>query len=462
MALGGSLLLAALLPAVAAAQAVAPPASARDLSGLSRDLQALSDRVKPAVVQVLTTGFAAADGQLVKQRATGSGVVLDADGYVITNAHVVQGARRIQVALAGLASGPSQARSILKAPGRLVGAVVVGTDAETDLAVLKIDEKGLPFMPLGDSEALRPGQLVLAFGSPLGLENSVTLGIVSAVARQIRPEDRMIYVQTDASINPGNSGGPLVDGEGRVVGINTFILSQSGGSEGIGFAAPSNIVRYVYEQIRTRGRVHRGEIGVRVQTVTPGLAAGLGLRQEWGVVAADVPPGGAAARAGLRIGDLILKLDGKVMENARQLEVDLYPRAPGGSVNLDVLRGTERLTFVVPIEERPRDPARFADRVSPERNAVGGLGVLALDLDDSVALLLPPLRAKAGVVVATSDGRAGPDPLQPGDVIYSVNQDPVTGVESLRQALGRVRPHAPVVLKVEREGELRFLVFEPE
>jgi len=462
MRLGGSLLVSVLLPAAAAAQAVAPAPAARDLSGLSRDLQALSDRVKPAVVQVLTTGFAAADGQLVKQRVTGSGVVLDADGYVITNAHVVQGARRIQVALAGLASGPPEARSILKAHGRVVGAVVVGTDAETDLAVLKIDEKGLPFMTLGDSEALRPGQLVLAFGSPLGLENSVTLGIISAVARQIRPEDRMIYVQTDASINPGNSGGPLVDGEGRVVGINTLILSQSGGSEGIGFAAPSNIVRYVFDQIRSRGRVHRGEIGVRVQTVTPGLAAGLGLRQEWGVVAADVPPGGAAARAGLRIGDLILKLDGKVMENARQLEVDLYPRPPGGSVNLDVLRGTERLTFVVPIEERPRDPARFADRVSPERNAVAGLGVLALDLDDSVALLLPPLRAKAGVVVATADGRAGPDPLEPGDVIYSVNQEPVTGVESLRQALGRVRPSAPVVLKVEREGELRFLVFEPE
>jgi serine protease Do len=462
MRLGRSLLLAALLPAVAAAQTVAPAPAARDLTGLSRDLQALSDRVKPAVVQILTTGFAAADGKLVKQRATGSGVILDSDGYVITNAHVVQSARRIQVALAGLASGPPEARSILKPAGRLVGAVVVGTDTETDLAVLKLDEKGLPFLTLGDSEALRPGQLVLAFGSPLGLENSVTLGIVSAVARQIRPESRMIYVQTDASINPGNSGGPLVDGEGRVVGINTMILSQSGGNEGIGFAAPSNIVRYVFDQIRRTGRVHRGEIGVRVQTVTPALAEGLGLRQPWGVVAADVPPDGAAARVGLRVGDLIVKLDGKAMENARQLEVDLYPRPPGGKVNLEVLRGAERLTFVVPIEERPRDPARFADRVSPDRNAVAELGVLALDLDDSIALLLPPLRAKAGVVVATANARASSDPLQPGDVIYSVNQDPVTGVESLRQALARVRPNAPMVLKVERDGELRFVVVEPE
>jgi serine protease Do len=456
------LLAAALLPATVAAQAPAPARDGPDLARLSRDLHALSERVKPAVVQVLTTGYAAADGGLVKQRASGSGVVLDPDGYVVTNAHVVQGARRVQVALAGLVSGPPEGRSILKAPGRVVGAVVVGTDGETDLAVLRIDEKGLPSLPLGDSETLRPGELVLAFGSPLGLENSVTLGVVSAVARQVRPEDRMIYVQTDASINPGNSGGPLVDGQGRVVGINTFIYSQSGGSEGIGFAAPSNIVRNVFDQIRRTGRVHRGEIGVRVQTVTPALAAGLGLRQDWGVVLSDVPPDGPAGVAGLRIGDVVLKMDGKVMENARQLEVDLYPRAPGGSVSLEVLRGAERLTYAVAVAERPGDPERFADRVSPDRNAVARLGILALDLDDSVALMLPPLRARAGVVVATADGRSGPDPLLPGDVIYSLNQDAVTGIESLRQALTRLAPGTPLVLKVERAGELRFLVLEPE
>jgi len=459
---GSRLLLASLLPVAAAAQVVAPARGASDLSGLSRDLQALSERVKPAVVQVLITGYAPADGQLVKQRASGSGVILDPDGYVITNAHVVQGARRVQVALAGLASGPPGARSILKAPGRILGAVVVGTDLETDLAVLKLDEKGLPSLPFGDSEALHAGELVLAFGSPLGLENSVTLGVVSAVARQVRPDDRMIYVQTDASINPGNSGGPLVDVEGRVVGINTFILSQSGGSEGIGFAAPSNIVRNVFDQIRRTGRVHRGEIGVRVQTVTPALAAGLGLRQEWGVVLSDVPPDGAAARAGLRIGDMVLKLDGKVMENARQLEVDLYPRVPGGSVSLDVLRGAQRLTYVVTVAERLGDPERFADRVSPERNSVARLGVLALDLDETVALLLPPLRARAGVVVATADGRSGPDPLLPGDVIYSVNREPVSGVESLRAVLAQLKPGAAVVVQLERGGELRFVVLDPE
>jgi serine protease Do len=450
-----------LLPASLPAQPAAPR-EVPELARLSRDFRALSDRVTPAVVQILTAGYVASEGGLVRQRAGGSGVILDPDGYVVTNAHVVQGARRVQVALSGTSGGPLEARSVLKAPGRVLGAVVVGTDQETDLAVLKLNETGLPFLPLGDSEALRPGELVFAFGSPLGLENSVTMGVVSGVARQVQPDDRMIYVQTDASINPGNSGGPLVDAQGRVVGINSFILSQSGGSEGIGFAAPSNIVRNVYDQIRKTGRVHRGEVGVRAQTLTPALAAGLGLKQDWGVVLADVTPGGPAARAGLGIGDVVTRLDGKVMENARQLEVNLYPRAPGTSVNLEVLRGAEKRTFVVTVAERAGDPARFADRVNPDKNAVERLGILGLDLDDEeLASLLPSLRARAGVLVAASDPRAGAG-LLPGDVIYSINQQSVKGVVSLREALGRLAAGAPLVLQIERGGELRYVLVEPE
>jgi serine protease Do len=451
---------AALAPSVAGAQAVPVPA-VPELARVSRDLQALSDRVMPAVVQVRTSGYALGGTGLLPERGTGSGVILDASGYVLTNAHVVEGARRVQVALSGIAGGPKQPRSVVRTPGRVLGAVVVGVDKETDVAVLKVDQGGLPFLPLGDSEDVRPGQLVLAFGSPLGLENSVTMGVVSAVARQVKADDRMIYIQTDAAINPGNSGGPLVDGQGRVVGINTFILSQSGGSEGIGFAAPSNIVRSVFDQIRQTGRVRRGEIGLRGQTITPALAQGLGLAQEWGVILGDVTPGGPAAKAGLGIGDVVVSMEGKPMENARQLEVNVYRRVPGTRVGLEVLRGTEKRAFWVTVGERAGDPERFADRIDPQKNAIDRLGVMALDLDETVAAMLPGLRARAGVVIASADARAA-GRLQPGDVVYALNTGLVKDVAGLRDALAALEPGAPVVLQVEREGELRYVAVEPD
>jgi serine protease Do len=326
-----------------------------------------------------------------------------------------------------------------------------------------VEESGLPALELGDSEALRQGELVMAFGSPLGFEGSVSLGVVSAVARQLRPEDRMIYVQTDAAVNPGNSGGPLVDIEGRVVGINTLIVSQSGGSEGVSFAAPSNIVRTVFEQIRRTGRVRRGEIGIRAQTITLVLAAGLGLRPDRGVVISDVRPEGPAALAGLRPADVVLALDGKPMENARQLEVNLYARPAGQAVTLDVLRGADRLTLRVEVSERTGDPGRLAALVTPERNVVAPLGILGVDVDEELLRLLPPLRARAGVLVAATapDAPAWRDPLLPGDVIYTLNQEPVPTLARLRELLAGLKA-GPVVLHVERAGELRFLAFELE
>jgi serine protease Do len=458
---------AAAVRAVACVSLAAAPPPA-DLAALKQGLQLLVERVSPAVVQVLSMGYApaqgpAAAGVLARERGTGSGVVLDPSGYVVTNAHVVEGARRVQVALPRSGS-EGAGHSILKASGRVLGAQVIGVDRETDLAVLKVDESGLPALELGDSEALRQGELVMAFGSPLGFEGSVSLGVVSAVARQLRPEDRMIYVQTDAAINPGNSGGPLVDLSGRVVGINTLIVSQSGGSEGVSFAAPSNIVRTVFEQIRRTGRVRRGEIGVRTQTLTPMLAAGLGLRQDHGVVLSDVRPDGPAARAGLRPSDVVLALDGKEMENARQLEVNLYARPAGQPVTLDVLRGADRLTLRVEVSERAGDPERFAALVTPERNVVAPLGILAVDVDEGLLRLLPPLRAQAGVLVAAAapDAPAWRDPLLPGDVIYTLNQEPVPTLARLRELLAARPAGRPVVLHVERAGELRYLAFELE
>src|SRR5579863_2883993 len=349
------------------------PDALRDLSAA---LQSLSQRTGKAVVEIFSTGFAISNEEesgnaalLSRQRSTGSGVIVSADGYIVTNSHVVKGSRRIQVQVVNSLE-QRVGHSVIQPMATKVDAKIVGIDRDSDLAVLKIDRTGLPFLQFGDSEELRQGQLVLAFGNPLGLANSVTMGVVSSIARQIKPDDPMIYIQTDAPINPGNSGGPLLDAEGHVVGINTFILTQSGGSEGIGFAIPSNIVRSVVQQIRKDGHVHRGQIGVYAQTITPSLAVGLGLPHDWGVVLADVEPEGPADTAGLKVGDVVLSLNGRAMENARQLEVNLYGRLIGEKVPLEILRGDQKLTFEVEVIERDDDPMRFADLVNPEKNII--------------------------------------------------------------------------------------------
>lgn len=468
--------------AVVCVLAVTPPAVAvtstqesRDerslvrLGELSESFAALSERVSPAVVQVLATGYGtpaqgeSGGGVLTRRQVGGSGVIVDPEGYIVTNAHVVDAAGRIQVQLAVPSETADPGRSILRARGRIVGASLVGIDRETDIAVLKIAERGLAALLLADSDELRMGQIVFAFGSPLGLESSVTMGVVSAVARQLRPEDPMIYIQTDAPINPGNSGGPLVDPQGRVVGINTFIISQSGGNEGIGFAAPSNIVRNVYEQIKANGYVRRGEIGVHAQTITSTIADGLGLERDWGVVLGDVYPGGPADRAGLQIGDIVLELDGKIMENGRQFDVNLYRRPIGSVVTLKALRDGVERTHRVQVIERPGDfDHRLAEGVTPEENLVNRLGVLAVDLSREVAARLPAVRGRAGVVVValSGDGSLGRDRLLPGDIIYSVNGATVSDVESLRSVVAGLGPNAPAVLQVQRRGGLRYIAVD--
>jgi len=304
----------------------------------------------------------------------------------------------------------------------------------------------------------------MAFGNPLGLQNSVSMGVVSSVARQIKPDDPMIYIQTDAPINPGNSGGPLVDADGRVMGINTFILSESGGSEGLGFAIPSNIVKNVFTQLRDKGHVHRSEIGVYAQTITPSLATGLGLTQDWGVVLADVTPGGPADSAGLKVGDIAVSLNGKPMENARQFEVNLYRYAVGEKVQVEVLRGTNKIVYPVQVAEREDDPQRFADLVDPTKNTIQRLGILGIDITKQVAELLPDLRNQFGVVVAARAGesRYSGDTLQLGDVIYAVNGNPVTSVEALRKALDALKDTDPVVMQVERSGRLMYITMTIE
>lgn len=470
--LAAALFIAAqLVPQPLVAQRPARDRGLAELGALSESFEVLSARVNPAVVQVLAVGYQPprADdppgaGLLTRRRVGGSGVLLSADGYIVTNVHVVDGAERVQVRLPIPVDEDHPGRSILKPRGKLVGAQIVGVDRETDIAVLKVERTGLPYLELGDSDEIRPGQLVFAFGSPRGLDNSVSMGVVSAVARQLRPEDPMVYIQTDAPINPGNSGGPLVDAAGNVVGINTFNLSESGGSEGLGFAAPSNIVRNVYTQIRNIGYVRRGTIGVHAQTITPSLAAGMDLAREWGVVLGDVYPTSPAEQAGLMIGDIVLTLDGKPMENGRQFDVNVYGTPIGARVNMEVLRGQRRLDVTVAVLERQDAANRFFPMVSPEENLVRQLGILAIDLTDQVTRMLPSLRIRSGVVVAmrSPDASYGQLELQAGDVIHAVNGEPVTGLAGLRETLESIPVGDPVVLQVERNGGLRFMAFEME
>ncbi len=456
-----------LVPGPVSAQS--PAATETPLSQLSESFESLARRVGPAVVQLFATGYRSdlltADSSLLsKNRSSGSGVILDSQGYIVTNAHVVTGAQTIQVLLSRLPEGTPTGTSILRPRGEILDAEIVGLDPETDLAVLKIPERDLPSVELGDSDQLKQGQLVMAFGNPFGLENSVTLGVVSAVGRQLQPEDPMVYIQTDAPINPGNSGGPLIDARGNLVGINTFIFSQSGGSDGIGFAVPSNIVRNVYTQIRDSGRVARGEIGVHAQTISPTLAAGLGLPRPWGVILGDVYPGLPAALSGLKVGDVVLTLDGKAMENGRQFDVNLYRRPIGETVTLEIQRGSQELAFRVRVVEQTNDQGRFADMVTPEKNLIPQLGILGIDIDSEVALLLPSPRKLGGVLVAL---RSSSSPywgkgFLPGDVIYSINAKEIKNLANLRVQLAELKSGDPVAFQVQRGNALTFIALDLE
>ena len=445
-----------------------PSRSSVTASELSDSLEATARQVGPTVVEIFSTTFTPGEGMLPRtadlvttQRASGSGVIVDPAGYIVTNAHVVRGAQRLRVEVPTAAMG----QSILASRTRSLSGHIIGVDVETDLAVVKVEEQGLPSLSFGDSDDLKAGQMVLAFGSPLGLHNSVSMGVISGIARQLSPESPMIYVQTDAAINPGSSGGPLVDVRGRLVGINTLIATQAGGNEGVGFAAPSNIVRAVYEQIRKNGRVRRGEIGVRTQTVTPVLASGLKLPRRQGVVVADVAPGSTAAAAGLKPGDMVLSLDGKPMENGRQFQIGLYRHAAGDVVTLEILREGQSSRVPVAMNERKDPFAGLSASIDPRQNLVPRLGILGVDLDARIIELLPVERVRSGVVVAsTVAGALDADEggLTVGDVIVAVNRTPVDGLAELRAAIEQLKTGDPVVLQLERGGELMYLAFTVE
>jgi len=438
------------------------------LADLNSALETLAAKVSPAVVQILVTGYGPLREEdrsqtafIVRQHAVGSGVIVDSHGYIMSNAHVVEGAQRIRVALplpAGDSSGlvPIGKRRILEAR-------LVGVHKETDLALLKVDENDLPTLSLISQQRPRVGQLVFAIGSPEGLQNSVTMGVLSALARQPDATKPIAYLQTDAPINPGNSGGPLVDMNGSVVGINTFILSEGGGSEGLGFAIPARVVDFVYHSLRAHGHVHRVEIGAVAQEITPTLADGLKLPQKWGVVVVDVKPDGPAAAAGLQVQDIILMADERRIETLPSLTAALYLHRLDQPVKLEILRGDQRKTLYVPAIEHRDHMDELLDAINTENSLVPRLGILAIDISAEMRSRID-LRIPSGVLVV---GRAVdllmPDTgLQAGDVIHQINTTPIDSMDTLRAVVAKLKPGDPVVVQVERSDGLSYVSFEME
>ena len=441
-----------------------PPAV---LAQLNSALESLAAKVSPAVVQILVTGYGPLREEdksqtafIVRQHAVGSGVIVDPHGYIMTNAHVVEGAQRIRVALP--LSGDSSGQ-VPVGKRRILEARLLGQHKETDLALLKVDETDLPTLSLNSQQRPHVGQLVFAIGSPEGLQNSVTMGVLSALARQVDSTKPITYLQTDAPINPGNSGGPLVDMNGAVVGINTFILSQGGGSEGLGFAIPARIVDFVYRSLRSHGHVHRVEIGAVAQEITPTLAEGLGLSQKWGVVVVDVKPDGPAASAGLQIQDIVLAADDRRIETLPSFSAAMYLHRLDQLVKLEILRGTEKKTLYIPAIEHRDHMDEMLDAVNTETSLVSRLGILGIDLTPELRSRLS-LRIPTGVIVV---GRAvdllmADTGLQAGDVIHQLNQMPIDGMETLRSAVAKLKTGDAVVMQVEREDGLMYLSFEME
>ena len=346
------------------AVAVATEANASDkvvrvdaLHEANSAIKRLVERVSPSVVQIVSSAPRGLEDALTNRtspgpQTIGSGVIVDSGGYVVTNEHVVAGADQIDVIIPGAASdGPAGLGAV---PPRLLKARLVGVAPELDLALLSVEATGLPALPWADYDALRQGELVFAFGSPDGLRDSVTMGIVSAVARQADPDSPLVYIQTDAAINPGNSGGPLVNIDGQIVGLNTFIATASGGSEGLGFALPSAIVSAVYPQLREFGRIHRASIGVAVQTLTPMLAAGLGLSLDSGLLVSDVMARGPADDAGLRPGDVIAAIDGNAVDRFTfsHFYLFMFGVRDGQDIRLTVKRGNDTLDVVATAVDR--------------------------------------------------------------------------------------------------------------
>jgi serine protease Do len=382
-----------------------------------------------------------------RQEGIGSGVIATKDGYILTNNHVVDGADEVKVALQD---------------GREFSAKVVGRDPKTDIAVIKIDAKDLPAVPMADSEKVEVGDVVLAIGNPFGIGQTVTTGIVSATGRAgavgLDYED---FIQTDAAINPGNSGGALVDAEGRLIGINTAILSRSGGNQGIGFAIPVNLARDVMESLIKDGHVTRGYLGVMIQDVTPALAKEFKLKESQGALVGDVTPKSPAEKAGLENGDLILQFNGKKVTDSRHLKLEVARVQPGESVPVKILRDGSTKTLEVTVKELP-GTEHLAKNDNHKDDDNGTLnGVTVADLDGAARQQFDlPGNVKGVVITEVDPNSAAADAgLKPGDVIQEINRKPVRTAEEAVKMTEKATDKT-TLLRVWREGGSRYVAVD--
>jgi serine protease Do len=385
-----------------------------------------------------------------KEQSLGSGVIVSPDGYIITNYHVIEKADEIKVTLYD--KGDYKGK-------------VIGSDPKTDIAIIKISAKDLPAIKLGDSDNLRVGEFVLAFGNPYGFSHTVTMGIVSAVGRaNVGVADYENFIQTDAAINPGNSGGPLVNIRGELVGVNTAIFSRTGGYQGIGFAVPSNMAKAVMEQLIKEGKVTRGWLGVTIQSVTPELAKEFGLDKSSGAIISEVFKGSPAEKAGLRRGDVLLEVNGKTVKDAASLRNIVAQSKVGSNIKIKIMRENEPIVLTATVVELPTDmveaiPEKPDEEVA-EENALAGFTVI--DLTQEIALQLGLSRGEKGVVIVSVEPYSAAEEagLRKGDVVQEINKKRVSNLRDFINITSHIKDGDTMLLFVNRAGRKFYITLK--